>query len=82
MAGKDNFANKGRGMATVFASIYDDLRGWRQVYFDREYTLADEDVAAAGVTADDVVGLVTFTDALNTFMVANGGYISKMRQDM
>ena len=82
MTSEATFATKGRNMATVFASIHDDLSSWYQVYFDRGYTLTDADVAEAGVPAADVVGLVTFVEALNTFMVTNGGYISKMRNDL
>jgi hypothetical protein len=82
MTGKERFAQRGREMSNVIASINDDLQGWYKAYFDRAYTLTDADVEAAGVTATDVVGLVTFAEALATFMTSNGGYISKMRSDL
>ncbi len=88
MANKQQYADKGRSMASVFANLTDDILGWRNAYFDRAYgdgaanELTDQDVAGAGVTAADVTGMVTFAAALDTFMVANRGYISKMRNDL
>ena len=35
-----------------------------------------------GIVAADVTGMVTFADALETFLVANRGYLSKMRSDL
>ena len=44
--------------------------------------MTDAKVAGADVTAADVQGLITFADALETFLVANRAYVNKMRGDM
>jgi hypothetical protein len=79
------FAQRGRQIATIFANLADDIMAWRDTYWDRGYSdpaMTNEDVAGAGVTASDVVGLITFADALETFLVANRAYVSRMRSDM
>lgn len=88
MANKLTYADKGRGLASIFANLSDDILAWRDVFWDRAYNdggaddLTDNDVAAVGVTSADIVGMVTFADALETFLVANRAYISKMRNDL
>lgn len=88
MANKQQYIERGRGMAAVFANLSDDITAWKDVYWDRGYNDggADEieagDVASAGVSVADVTGMITFADALETFLVANRGYISKMRNDL
>jgi len=88
MANKQQYAEKARSMAAIFANLADDLMGWRNAFFDRGYggaainELVDGDVAGAGVTAADVSGMISFADALEAFWVANRGYISKMRNDL
>lgn len=75
-------------MAGVMARLADSLNTWRNVFWDRTYNdggaaeLTDADVESLGVTAADVTGLVTFADALDTFMLANRAYLSKMRNDL
>jgi hypothetical protein len=75
-------------MAAVFSNLTDDIMSLQNVYFDRGYNdggadeLIDADVEAAGVTALDVTGMITFAGALDTFLAANRGYLSKMRNDL
>ena len=82
------YARRGRETATTFLSITDDVLAWRNTYWDRAYNsggeneITNEDVAEVGVTAADVTGMISFADALETFLVANRAYLSKMRQDM
>ena len=70
------------------ARLADNIGAWRNVWWDRTYNdggdaeLTDADVESLGVTAADVTGLVTFADALDTFMLANRAYLSKMRNDL
>ena len=65
-----------------------DLAAWRNTYWDRTYNaggadaITDENVVETGVTAADITGLVTFADALDTFLVSTRPYLSNMRQDM
>lgn len=84
MTQEEKFARQAADMATSIASIYYALVSWKKVYWDRGYseTLTDEQLAAIGLTKDDVVGMLTFTDALETFMAANMGYVSKARNDI
>lgn len=88
MANKTNFARQGQQMAASFAALADDLGAWRDVFWDRAYNdngageLTDADIESLGITAADVTGMVTFVDALDTFLVANRAYLSKMRNDL
>lgn len=88
MASKTTYAERGRGIASTFSNLADDALAWRNVYWDRTYNsggadaITDEDVAVTGVTAADVTGLITFADALETFLVANRAYLSQMRNDL
>lgn len=88
MTNKEQFVKRGREMATVTANLADQVLAWRDVYWDRGYNSggADEligsDITSSGVSATDVTGMVTFADALETFLAANRGYINKMRNDL
>lgn len=88
MAQKDNYARKAQQMAATFSALSDDILALQAIYFDRAYNsggadeLTDADVEALGITAADVVGMITFAGALETFMAANRGYLSKMRNDL
>lgn len=88
MSEKSKFAARGREMSSIMANLTDDILAWRGVYWDRAYNaggadeITDNDVAALGITAADVTGLITFADAFETFLVANRAYINKMRSDM
>ena len=85
---KVTYARRGRELATAMALLTNDLAAWRNTYWDRTYNaggadeLTDEDVAEVDVTAADITGLVTFADALDTFLVSTRPYLSNMRQDM
>ena len=85
---KSKFVSQGQEMAGVMARLADSLGTWRDVFWDRAYNsggaaaLTDTDTEQLGVTAADVTGLVTFADALDTFMLANRAYLSKMRNDL
>ena len=86
---KEKFALAARDAATRFADMADDIRALQAVYWDRGYNsggadkLTDEDVASIGVTAADVTGMAdAFAGALATFLQANQGYLSKMRNDL
>ena len=88
MANKANFARQGQQMAASFSALADDILSLQNIYWDRGYNsggadpLADADVEALGITAADVTGMITFADALDTFLTANRGYLSKMRNDL
>ena len=88
MANKINYVRQGQQMAATMATLADNLSTWRDVFWDRAYNsggaaeLTNADVEQLGVTAADVTGLVTFADALDTFMLANREYLSKMRNDL
>ena len=88
MANKANFARQGQQMAASFSALADDILALQNIYWDRGYNpggadpLADADVEALGITAADVTGMITFADALDTFLTANRGYLSKMRNDL
>lgn len=85
---KSKFVSQGQEMAGVMARLADNIGAWRNVFWDRTYNsggaaeLTNADVESLGVTAADVTGLVTFADALDTFMLANRAYLSKMRNDL
>ena len=92
MANKANFARQGQQMAASFSALADDIAALKKVYWDRGYNsgnpggadpLTDEDVASLGVTATNVTEMAdAFAGALAVFMVANQGYLSKMRNDL
>ena len=88
MAQKDNYARKAQQMAASFSALSDDILSLQAIWFDRAYNsggadeLTDADVEALGITAADVTGMITFAGALDTFLVANRGYLSKMRNDL
>lgn len=88
MASKLQYAERAKALASIMANLTDDLMGWRDVWWDRGYNdggtdeMTDGDVAAQGVTTSQLVGLVTFADALETFLVANRAYVNKLRNDM
>lgn len=88
MANKINYVRQGQQMAASLATLADNIGTWRNVFWDRTYNdggvaeLTNADVESLGVTAADVTGLVTFADALDTFMLANRAYLSKMRNDI
>ena len=88
MANKEHFARQGQQMAASFSALADDILAMQNIFWDRGYNaggadaLADEDVAALGITAADVTGMITFAGALDTFLQANRGYLSKMRNDL
>jgi hypothetical protein len=88
MANKTQYAQRGRELSTVAANLFDQVLAWRDVYWDRAYNgggadaIVDADVVVTGVTAADITGLITFADALETFLVANRAYMSKMRNDL
>ena len=85
---KEHFSRRAMDMASIFSSLSDDIASLQAVYFDRGYNagaadaLTDADVEALGITAADVTGMTTFAGALETFMTANRGYLSKMRNDL
>lgn len=88
MAQKDNYARKAQQMAASFSALSDDILSLQAIWFDRAYNsggadeLTDADVEALGITAADVTGMITFAGALDTFLAANRGYLSKMRNDL
>lgn len=87
MADTQKYAQRGRDIAATFLNLSDDALAWRNTYWDRGYNtggaaeITDAAVEGAGVTAADVTGMITFADALDAFLVANRGYLSKMRND-
>ena len=88
MANKQHYARQAQQMAATFSALSDDILALQAIYFDRAYNsggadeLTDADVEALGITAADVVGMITFAGALETFMAANRGYLSKLRNDL
>ena len=88
MSNKTRYASRAQDMAAIFSNLSDDIGALQSIYFDRAYNsggadeLTDADVEALGITAADVVGMITFAGALETFMAANRGYLSKMRNDL
>jgi len=85
---KEKLGMAARDAATRFSDMADDIAALQEVWFDRGYNsggadeLTDADVEALGITAADVTGMITFAGALETFMAANRGYLSKMRNDL
>ena len=88
MSNKTRYASRAQDMASIFSSLADDIASLQAIYFDRAYNgggadeLTDADVESLGITAADVTGMITFAGALETFMAANRGYLSKMRNDL
>lgn len=88
MANKLQYARQAQQMAASFSAQADDIIALRNIYWDRGYNdggasdLTDADVASLGITAADVTGMITFADALETFLTTNRGYLSKMRNDL
>ncbi len=88
MTNKERFAREAQEVASVFSKMADTTIAIRDVFWDRAYNsggadeLTDADVESLGVTAADVTGMITFADALETFMAANRGYLSMMRNDL
>lgn len=88
MSNKTRYASRAQDMASIFSNLADDISSLQAIYFDRAYNsggadeLTDADVEALGITAADVTGVITFAGALETFMAANRGYLSKMRNDL
>lgn len=88
MANKIRYASRAQDMAGICANLADDIIAFRDVWWDRAYNsggadeLIDADVESLGITAADVTGMITFADALETFLVANRAYLSKMRSDL
>lgn len=75
-------------MAAIFSNLADDIGALQAIYFDRGYNsggadeLLDADVESLGIDAAAVTGMITFAGALETFMAANRGYLSMMRNDL
>jgi len=89
MSNKTKYASRAMDMAAIFSNLADDILALQAVYWDRGYDvggadpLTDADVETLGVTAADVTGMTdTFAGALATFLEANRGYLSKMRNDL
>ena len=88
MANKLQYARQAQQMAASFSAQADDIVALRNIWWDRGYNdngaaeLTDADVTALGITSADVTGMITFADALETFLTANRGYLSKMRNDL
>lgn len=88
MANKQHYARQAQQMAASFSALADDIVSLESIWWDRGYNsggadeLTDADVESLGITAADVVGMITFAGALETFMAANRGYLSKMRNDL
>ncbi len=88
MSNKSRYASRAQDMASIFSSLADDIASLQAIYFDRGYNsgggdeLTDADVESLGIDAAAVVGMITFAGALETFMAANRGYLSMMRNDL
>lgn len=88
MSNKTQYARRAQDMASIFSNLSDDITALESVWWDRGYNsggadeLTDADVEALGITAADVTGMITFAGALDTFLAANRGYLSKMRNDL
>lgn len=85
---KQHYARRAQDMAAIFSNLADDITALESVWWDRTCNsggadeLTDADVEALGITAADVTGVITFAGALDTFLAANRGYLSKMRNDL
>ncbi len=88
MSNKTHYARRAQDMAGIFANLSDDIGALQAIYFDRGYNsggadeLTDADVESLGIDAAAVTGMITFAGALETFMAANRGYLSMMRNDL
>ena len=83
MSDKLQYARRARDMAAIFSKLSDDILSLQNVYFDRGYNDGgDDELIDAGVEAVDVTGMITFAGALDTFLEANRGYLSQMRNDL
>lgn len=88
MSDKVRFSREAQEAASVFSKLSDTIAALQAVYFDRGYNsggadeLTDADVESLGIDAEAVVGMITFAGALETFMAANRGYLSMMRNDL
>lgn len=88
MSNKVKYVQQAQEMAGVMSRLFSNVEQWKAVYWDRGYNsggadeLTDTDVESLGLTAADVTGLVTFADALDTFLAANRAYLSKVRNDI
>lgn len=88
MANKQHYSRQAQQMAASFSALADDIGALQAIYFDRGYNsggadeLLDADVESLGIDAAAVTGMITFAGALETFMAANRGYLSKMRNDL
>ena len=88
MSNKAKYVSRAQDMAASFSALSDDISALQAIYFDRGYgsggadELTDADVEALGITAADVTGMITMAGALDTFLAANRGYLSKMRNDL
>ncbi len=88
MSDKLRFTTEAQAAASIVSKLADTVLALRDVWWDRAYNsggadeLTDADVESLGVTAADVTGMITFADALETFLVANRAYLSKMRNDL
>lgn len=88
MSYKVRFSREAQEAASVFSKLSDTIAALQAVYFDRGYNsggadeLTDADVESLGIDAEAVVGMITFAGALETFMAANRGYLSMMRNDL
>ncbi len=88
MSNKTRYASRAQDMASIFSNLADDIGSLQAIWFDRAYNggaadeLTDADVESLGITAADVTGMITFAGALETFLAANRGYLSKMRNDL
>lgn len=79
---------RGRDLTTQLANVGDALSGWRDAFVDRGLRangtnpLADEDVAALGLTAAEVQELITFVQDFKQFLtVERRAVISRLRND-
>ena len=88
MANKQHYSRQAQQMAASFSALADDIGALQAIYFDRGYNsggadeLLDADVESLGIDAGAVTGMITFAGALETFMAANRGYLSMMRNDL
>ena len=88
MANKQHYSRQAQQMAASFSALADDIGALQAIYFDRGYNsggadeLLDADVESLGIDAAAVTGMITFAGALETFMAANRGYLSMMRNDL
>lgn len=88
MSNKTKYVTRAQEMASIFSALTDDIIALQSVWFDRGYNtsgadeMTSQDLDGMTVTVADVTGMVTFAAALDTFLTANRGYLSKMRNDL